>query len=72
MHKKIITAIDKNGNCNTTKNVQDFDHIVNTCQPVSETVDNLILELYPPLNVPNMETQVSKNVIIFTACEILT
>ncbi|KAK7079764.1 hypothetical protein SK128_012272 [Halocaridina rubra] len=57
LYKRILVAVEKNGRCDTQEQIRELDELFEDCRHVSETTDSLILELYPPLNVSNMEEQ---------------
>ncbi|CAL4068016.1 unnamed protein product, partial [Meganyctiphanes norvegica] len=57
LYKRIIGAIDKNGTFETTEKIKELDTVEEDCNPVSQTVDSLILEMYPPLSMDNMQEQ---------------
>lgn len=57
LYKRIVAAVGSNGLCDTPEHIRELDELYEDCRHVSNTVDTLILELYPPLNVPNMEEQ---------------
>ncbi|XP_045623054.1 cyclin-D1-binding protein 1 homolog isoform X1 [Procambarus clarkii] len=57
LYKRVLAAVEKNGSCATPDKVKELDQLYEDCKLVSKTVDTLILELYPPLNVSSMEEQ---------------
>ncbi|XP_071524592.1 cyclin-D1-binding protein 1 homolog isoform X1 [Panulirus ornatus] len=57
LYKRLLAAVEKNGSCASLDKVQELDQLHEDCKLVSKTVDTLILELYPPVNISNMEEQ---------------
>ncbi|KAG7165612.1 Cyclin-D1-binding protein 1-like, partial [Homarus americanus] len=57
LYKRVLAAVEKNGSCTGEDKVKELDQLYEDCNLVSRTVDTLILELYPPLNVSSMEEQ---------------
>lgn len=57
LYKRVLAALEKNGSCATLDKVKELDQLYEDCKLVSKIVDTLILELYPPLNISNMEEQ---------------
>lgn len=57
LYKRVLTAVENNGSCDTLAHIKELDELYEDCKHVSDTIDTLILELYPPLNVSNMDEQ---------------
>ncbi|ROT79277.1 putative cyclin-D1-binding protein 1 [Penaeus vannamei] len=57
LYKRVIDAVEKNGSSDTHQAIKELDQLHDDCKMVSKTIDTLILELYPPLNVVDMEEQ---------------
>lgn len=57
LYKRIIAAMEKNGKYDSLESIKELDEVEEECNPVSQTVDSLILEMYPPLNVSNMQEE---------------
>ncbi|XP_063585500.1 cyclin-D1-binding protein 1 homolog [Penaeus indicus] len=57
LYKRVIDAVERNGSSDTHQAIKELDQLHGDCKMVSKTIDTLILELYPPLNVVNMEEQ---------------
>ncbi|XP_042882372.1 cyclin-D1-binding protein 1 homolog [Penaeus japonicus] len=57
LYKRVIDAVEKNGSSDTCQAIKELDQLHDDCKMVSKIIDTLILELYPPLNIVNMEEQ---------------
>ncbi|KAK3863925.1 hypothetical protein Pcinc_030341 [Petrolisthes cinctipes] len=57
LFKRVMAAVERGGLCETVSQVEELDQLYQDCKQVSAIVDVLILELYPPLNVPNVQDQ---------------
>merc|ERR1739842_74307 len=57
LYKRIISAIENNGTCDSSEQIKELDTVESHCAPVSQTVDTLILEMYPPFSLSNVQQQ---------------
>lgn len=53
-----MAAVERSGSCETAGQIEELDQVYQDCKLVPTIVDGLILELYPPLDIPNMQDQV--------------
>lgn len=53
-----ISPLLKEENLDSDKHNADLDQLAEDCKPITQLIDTLILELYPPVNVENMDSQV--------------
>ncbi|KAL7643424.1 UNVERIFIED_CONTAM: hypothetical protein RMT77_005406 [Armadillidium vulgare] len=52
-----ISPLLKEENLDSDKHNADLDQLAEDCKPITQLIDTLILELYPPVNVENMDSQ---------------